>query len=254
MTAGPAAADRLGALAASGWAAQWRADDIDWSVEARPPRWLPARTFVGLVSQILHGEQATIEMCRTLRPVLADEAARACLDVQMVDERRHADAYRRYLDRLGGAGPMDATLAAALEDAGATGLGADAAVVAYHVILESEALDVQRIVMRWVPCPLLSTIAARVARDEARHIAFGRTFLTGRLDRLPRDERIALYRRVKPLWLECTRSTLARLDGLGPFQRGMAGRRLIAERWQRQARTLVAIGLVSEAEMALADR
>ncbi|MGE5145395.1 MAG: ferritin-like domain-containing protein, partial [Candidatus Eiseniibacteriota bacterium] len=201
MTAVRQPRDRLGALAVTGRAAQWRVSDIDWDIEARPPRWLPRATLVGLLSQIYHGERATVRLCRALRPTFADAAARACLDVQIADEARHAAVFGRYLERLGGPTAMDETLAATLDSAARTDAGPEAAVVAYHVVLEGEALDLQRIVRRWVPCPLLTPIVERVVHDEARHIAFGRLFLSDRLGRLGADERSALYREARALWL-----------------------------------------------------
>jgi len=185
----------LAALAARGRRAQWSADrEVDWQLPVRPPRWLTRRAYVSAISQLYHGEVATIRACRRLADEISDPAARDCLEVQIADEMRHAGAYAAYLDRLGGVAPIDPAVADAHGE-GTTWNGAPAAlVVLYHVVLEGEALMLHGDFRRWFRCPLFRDINRRIEVDEARHVAFGRLYLRSRLARMPADQRLDIYR------------------------------------------------------------
>jgi hypothetical protein len=215
--------ERLVRLAANGRAAQWSAEhDIDWHLDVRPPPWLARDDAAVALSQLYHGEVAT---------------ARACLALQMEDETRHASVYRRYLDRLGGVAAIDPVLAAAWRG---SALGT---MVAFHVVVEGEALRIQEGLVRLFRCPLLQQINRRIARDEARHVAFGRLYLGARVAELPSRERREIYRWVKRLWSESATATLRNLQGRGGVARVFLQGWLRCG-WARHARTLAAVGLI----------
>jgi len=117
--------------------------------------------------------------------------------------------------------------------------------VACHLVLESEALAIQENLSNDINCPLLRQINRLAAPDEARHVAFGRFYLAGRVEVLPLDERLALYEWVKATWRNCARATLDGLSGYRILVRGSIERRLAAG-WARQRQGLRDIGLGPE--------
>lgn len=238
----------LAALVVAAKDGQWQAETtIDWDLAVQPPRWLPGRLYASAISQLRFGEIATGRLCQRLVPSLAEGNARALLALQAGDEHRHGEAYERYLARLGEIAPPDPAVAAAFAESLAWNGPPEGLVVAGHVVLEREALGLLRDLGQWCPCPLLRRLNARIARDEARHIAFGEIYLRPRLVALAAEERIAIYRWIKKLWHDCAGATAARYLGT----RGLVRRRL-DERWQQRARILIRLGLVSAAESAAA--
>lgn len=242
------AAAGLAALVVAAAEGQWQAETaIDWDQPVRPPRWLPGRLYAGAISQLRFGEIATGRLCQRLAPRLPDGDARTLLALQAGDEHRHGAAYERYLARLGETTPPDPAVAAVFAESLAWNGPPEGLVIAGHVVLEREALGLLRDLGQWCPCPLLRRLNARIARDEARHIAFGEIYLRPRIAALAAEERIAIYRWVKKLWRDCAGATAARYLGT----RALVRRRL-DERWQQRARVLIRLGLVSAAEAAAA--
>lgn len=248
---------RLRAVAANGADAPWSVEDVvDWQAPLIVPSWLPRRTFVAAVSQLYHGEIATAAACRRLLagPVGADAGARVCLEIQIADETRHARAYRAYLARLGDIAPTGPAVAVFLRDAATAPGDPDlGAILAYHVVLEGEALRIQRGFATWLPCPVFRALNARIARDEARHVGFGRIYLEGRLAALSVEERRALFQWVKALWRACAESVMERFRVPGVMTARIA-RRWLESRWQRQVKDLAALGLIGASEVREASR
>ena len=169
---------RLERLAANARLGQWSIDTaIDWDQTRRIPFWISKAQVRKAVSQLYHGELATSRLCALLLKELDQAPARRCVEMQHRDEERHAEAYRLYLEPIGGVAPMDANLAQALNTALDGPFGTLGAMVAYHVVVEGEVLRIQGMLASLVPCPLLKRINRLVARDEARHVAFGRIYL-----------------------------------------------------------------------------
>lgn len=246
MKADTDAAARMAALVAKGAAGQWRAETaFDWDQPIRLPKLFPRRAYVAAVSQLYHGEVATLEFCSRLIDALPDDVDRRALALQIADERRHAEVYRAYLARLGDMAEMDESMRTAVDAAKAWPGSYHAAVVAFHVVLESEAVRLQEEFGRWFPCPLLRQINGTVARDEARHVAFGKIWLRGELATLAPDQRLEIFRWVERLWHDCAVTTIDRHGLPSALIKGL-GRRWLEERWQRQRRGLVDIGLVAE--------
>jgi len=237
---------RLDHMLAKARAAQWSLEhDIDWSLDAKPTRWLPLTVVIKVVSQVYYGEIATARLCRHLRDEVVNPVARACLALQIVDEDRHAEAYRRYLERLGDVAPIDPVVELALESAANAPGGTIGRMVACHLVLESEALAIQEHLSSNIDCPLLTAINDRVAPDEARHVAFGRTYLAGRVTGLSPDERLAIHDWVEAAWRDCARATLDGLSGTRILVGNSIDRRLAAG-WARQIQGLRDIGLDPE--------
>lgn len=238
----------LSTLLQAGIVGQWQAEvEIDWAQEVRPPAWLPRRLYAGALSQLRFGELGTGSLCRRLAKRLADPQAQALLALQAGDEQRHAAAYERYLFRLGEITPPDPAVASAFAASLAWDGPPEGLVVAGHVVLEREALGLLRDLAEWCPCPLLRQLNARIARDEARHIAFGEIYLRPRIAALGGEERIAIFRWVRALWRDCAGATAGRYLGSSAFLR-----RRLDERWRRRQGALIRLGLVSAAEAAAA--
>lgn len=218
---------------------------IDWSMTVTPPRWLPRRVYVTAISQLYHGELATLAMCRALRDRLEAADEKAALEAQIVDESRHIEIYRRYLDRLGDIAPPEPALEAALNGQYVWRGSALGTIVAVHLLIEGEGLRVQRDYGHWFPCQLLRQAHDSISPDEARHVAFGRRTVAASVVTLPQEERIAIFRWLAGLWRESTATMQADLPG---FIRFSMGRGWIDERWARHERVLIKTGLVSETE------
>jgi hypothetical protein len=232
----------LARLAAAARRAQWRVDgDVDWDRPAAKPRWLPGRAYVRAVSQLYHGELATAEACRRLLAEADDVAARRCLELQIADEGRHAEAYARYLARLGDIAPVDEAVAGALAAFRTWRGPPEGAVVAYHLVLEGEALRVQAEMSRHFPCRLLRDINRRVARDEARHVAFGGIWLGRAAARLSAGARADILRWAEGIWRACAAALLGR-PGLSALVPRRARDDWLNHRWRMRARALARTG------------
>ncbi len=244
------ARERMLRLLANGRADQWSFEtDLDWRLAPRLPWFLPKRAYTTLVSQVFYGERATLLLCDALRPHLSDEPGRALIELQDIDERRHVAAYERYLGRLGDIAPPDEATTATLEGGLAWRDSPLGMMVAFHIVLEGEALTIQQDLSVHSPCPLFAALNARAARDEARHVGFGKLYLRDRLARLPLDERREIYRRVRRLWRDCAQAIRARYTGISARFFALSRGRM-DERWHRHARALVDLGLVDDTDAA----
>jgi len=229
-------------LAAKARAGQWSAaEDIDWRRRPRLPLWITQDQARAAISQLYHGEIATSRMCRALLGGFESGPARRCLEFQIADEARHAEAFKRYLGSLGGVAEMDRNLAWALDAAGKGPAGPLGAMVAFHVVVEGEVLRVQDSLTRPLPCPLLKQINRRVARDEARHVAFGRIYLTEAVVDLSTDARSRLHGWVQDLWRQTTDLALAESVGSGMARRVL--RSWLSGGWRHHEAALRQIGV-----------
>ena len=195
---------------------QWSPiEDIKWDQEPMLPTWISPKLYAAAVSQLYYGEIATIWACQRLLAELTGARVRQFLRAQINDEERHAETYLGYLRKLGDVAPMDESLATALAGT-MTWLGSyHGLIVAFHILLEGEALRLQQDLIKWFPCPLLSQINKKISRDEARHVAFGKILLQNEIMGLDVDERMSIYLWVKSIWGECSRAAIARFAMLG---------------------------------------
>jgi len=224
---------------------------IDWDLPVAPPRWLPARAYRTAISQLYYGEQATIAMCERLTAGIADPAVCRFLATQIADERRHMAYYERHLARFGGVGAIEEGVAMAFEGAHAWPGSHHGAILAFHVVLEGEGLRVQQLYGDWFPCPLFRQVNALIARDEGRHVGFGRHYLRTSLGGVSREERIAIYRWIRNLWFDCAGAIRAEMPR---SVSALVGRAWAEHRWRKQRQTLINIGLMQANEIALFDR
>lgn len=241
---------RLARLAETAAAGQWdAAEAIDWSQKPRVPPWVSREAVRFALSQLYHGEEATARLCAELLDQVPEPEARHCLALQIADERRHAAVYRRYLEGLGGIAPVDAALARSLAAAAGSPGGALGAMAAFHVVVEGENLRLQDRITGFLPCPLLRQINRRIARDEARHLAFGRIYLARRLAGLPEAERRALRSWLQGLWRAAAEATLRNRGRRNPLVRRFL-EAWLARGWTRHEAKLRQLGLTFAPEGA----
>jgi len=224
---------------------------IDWTLSASRPRWMPARAYSTAISQLYYGELATIEICRRLLGAIDDTAARRFIETQIADEQRHVGYYETYLARVGDIGIIEEGVAMAYQGALAWSGSYHGAIVAFHVVLEGEGLRIQRLYGDWFRCPLFQQVNALIARDEGRHVAFGRHFLKESLGALPLDERLAIFRWIRALWFDCAAAIRAEMPRTVSL---LVSREWTENRWRRQRRTLTNIGLIRRDEDHVFDR
>jgi len=216
------------------------------------PRWLP-RSFPALiVSQFYHGEQATLAMCRKLMDGLVNPEERRFIRFQIADEQRHVDVYRTYLADIGNLAPVNPVLEAAYEKALAWNGPPEALVAAFGIILEGEALYALDYLDTWFPCPRFRRINRLIARDEARHVAFGRIYLGYRFAGQSRRQRFEIYCWLKALWTS---------TACGMFEQFKIPNMILHRRcrnwaetgWQDHLKVLIGIGLIGAEEIHLAE-
>ncbi len=243
---------RIVALGRNAAKRQWSlVTDINWRMRVVAPWWLPRKAYVAMVSQLYHAEVVAMRMCRRLQHELPEPEAKRFLETQRIDELRHVEAYRAYLERLGDIAPINEAMATALEGGLAWSGSYHGAVVAFNVVLEGEAVQLQQELGEMFPCPLFRQINARVSLDEARHVAFGKIYLPDKLKALPWDERLAIYRWVKELWHVCADANNGCRIASSAIIR--LGRRRLEERWLNQRQTLIDIGLITRQDAALVE-
>ena len=234
----------LDALIEKGQMAARSAPVIDWDAAVKPPRWLPRRTYVNMVSQLLHGERATTDVLKHLATRLDDPLAKTFIGTQIADEERHQALYTGYLERLGDIAPPDE----AIQQGFAAGLDWNGPwqgiIVACHVILEGEALKLQQDALAAFDCLLLRQVSRQVMQDEARHVAFGKVYVAPAIAALSADERRDIYVWVKRLWREAAQIGWRKQRGIGGLAYGVLKNHYMRKHWATHERSLRAIGLI----------
>ncbi len=213
---------------------------FNWRGPVDPPSWLPRKTYVDMLSQLMHGEDATTRVLRHLQPMVPDASARAFLETQIADEERHQGLYARYLGRLGDIAPADESVQQAFT-AGLDWKGPwQGIVIACHIVLEGEALKLQQDALSAFKCPLLRQVSRRVMLDEARHVAFGKLYAEPMIAQMPADERYDIYVWIKQLWHNASAVGWRRNSAVyGIFKHAY-----MRKHWATHARSLRAIGLI----------
>jgi len=179
---------------------QWNAEtDIDWSIPFPDDEWfLPKENiqllptllkqigaddktclaasrdeFIHLMSQLLHGEQAAMQLCGQLTNACPTMDAKFYAGSQVIDEVRHVEVISKFLQRkLGALHPIDPTLKVLLDKL----LEAPTwkmKTLGMQTLFEGMAVAIFDEVARATSNPLLHDIVRRVQIDEARHAAFG---------------------------------------------------------------------------------
>ncbi len=192
--------EELRALYERGKRGQWNAEeDIDWSQPLPLDDWFLPREnllilptilthmgadeetckraavdeFAYTMSQLLHGEQAALQLCGQLTNVCPTMDAKFYAASQVADEARHVEVIAKLLQRkVGTIYPIGATLKVLLDKL----LEAPTwktKTLGMQTLFEGMAVGIFDMLYKGSKNPLLSDILRRVKQDEARHAAFG---------------------------------------------------------------------------------
>src|SRR5271157_3798476 len=124
------------------------------------------------LSQFLHGEQGALMVCGQLVDAAPDLDAKMCAAVQVMDEARHVEGFRKYITKLDRIYPIDPTLERLLT----TVMEHDRwepKYVGMQVVAEGLAIAAFRFMQRETKDDLLKELLEYIMKDEARHVGFG---------------------------------------------------------------------------------
>ncbi len=192
--------EELRALYERGKKGQWNAEaDIDWSIPFPRDEWfLPKKDlqllptvlamagaddatcraaafdeFAWTFSQLLHGEQAALQLCGQLTNSCPTLDAKFYAASQVIDEARHVEVISKFLQRkIGTIYPIGGTLKVLLDKL----LEAPTwkmKTLGMQCLFEGMAVGIFDMIQKGSTNPLLSDVIRRVKQDEARHAAFG---------------------------------------------------------------------------------
>jgi hypothetical protein len=189
----------LRALYEKGKVNQWNAEhDLDWSMPVSKDDFIvnpetsllaQATKLMGkdeatqkaaafdeinyLLSQLLHGEQAALQLCGQLTNVCDKMDEKWYAASQVIDEARHIEAFAKFMQRkMGTIYPIGGTLKVLLDLL----LEADTAqkkTLGMQTLFEGMAVGIMDMLRTECRNPLLVETLRRVEQDEARHAAFG---------------------------------------------------------------------------------
>jgi len=217
------------------------------------------------LSQILHGEQATLLLCAQLINECPLSEQKLCLSAQAFDEARHCEVFGKLLTRkFDGIRPIGPHLKALFDDLLATPdwrkkcLGA-------QLLIEGIALGTFSQLRSSVSNELIQSILVRVIQDESRHAAFGQITVGSILSTVSEEERADFERfalnvmerlsssevlfemqatlSVSRLSTQHVEVLLSRNNGDSPLRRLLRRRKEI---YRRVVRTLNQFGLITD--------
>ncbi len=189
----------LRALYEKGKQHQWNAaTDLDWETPVSNDDWLmkPEATLLGaacrmvgkdeatqkaavfdevcyVVSQLLHGEQAALQLCGQLTNLCPTTDEKWYASNQVYDEARHNEVFARFLaSKMGTIHPIGPSLKILLDEL--------LSIEGYHMkclgmqtLFEGMAVGIMDFMRANTLNPLFAEILKRVQQDESRHAAFG---------------------------------------------------------------------------------
>jgi hypothetical protein len=129
------------------------------------------------LSQFLHGEQGALLVASQLVSCAPTYEGKLYASSQTFDEARHVEVFARYLtDKVGFMYPVNRHLKALLDKI-LTDPRWDLKFIGMQLIIESLALAAFGVQKAMTSDPLLRELLELVTRDEARHVAFGVTYM-----------------------------------------------------------------------------
>ncbi len=180
--------------------AQWNAEtDIDWSQPFPHDEWFMPKEgalllpsilsamgvdddicrraafdeFTHLISQLLHGEQAALQLCGQLTNACPTMDAKFYAGSQVIDEVRHVEVLSKFLQRkLGTIHPIDPTLKILL-DMLLEAPTWKTKTLGMQTLFEGMAVGIFDTIAKLTTNNLLRDMIRRVQIDESRHAAFG---------------------------------------------------------------------------------
>jgi hypothetical protein len=189
----------LRSLYEKGKQGQWNAEvDLDWSIPVSKDEWVlnPQASMLAqvcalmgkdeatqkaaafdelnyLFSQLLHGEQAALQLCGQLTNVCDKMDEKWYAASQVVDEARHIEALSKFMQRkMGTIYPIGSTLKILLEIL-LEARSAQQKTLGMQTLFEGMAVGIMDMMRRDCRNPLLTEVIHRIEQDESRHAAFG---------------------------------------------------------------------------------
>ena len=179
---------------------QWNAEtDIDWDTPFPRDEWFMPKVgalllpsllsdagvdeatcreaawdeFAHLISQLLHGEQAAMQLCGQLTNACPTMDAKFYAGSQVIDEVRHTEVLAKFLQRkMGTLHPIDPTLKVLLDMLLAAPTW-KMKTLGMQCLFEGMAVGIFDQIAKSTSNPLLRDMIRRVQIDESRHAAFG---------------------------------------------------------------------------------
>ena len=178
---------------------QWNAEtDVDWDVPVSKDEWLvdgqyslmamlckmagldeatqKAAAFdevAYLLSQLLHGEQAALQLCGQLTNVCDKMDQKWYAASQVIDEARHIEVLAKFLERkMGKIYPVSPALKILLDKL-LDAEGMQKKTLGMQTLFEGTAVGIMDDMRKAATNPLLNDMIRRVEQDETRHAAFG---------------------------------------------------------------------------------
>ena len=144
-----------------------------------------------MISQFMQGEQAALICAAKIVQQVPDLDAKFYASTQVMDEARHVEAYKKFLECFDVAYPMTTPLQT-LVDQALRDSRWDMTYLAMQVVIEGLALAAFNNIREIAKNPLAQQVNAFVMEDESRHVSFGRITLRDyypHLTQAERDER-----------------------------------------------------------------
>jgi len=191
--------EELRALYEKGKLGQWNAErDLDWAIPVSKDDWVmkPEASMLAqicklmgkdeatqkaaafdelahLLSQLLHGEQAALQLCGQLTNACTKMDEKWYASSQVADEARHVEALSKFLSRkMGVIFPINPSLKILLDRL----LQADTArkkTLGMQTLFEGMAVGIFDLLRKETLNPLVGEMIHRIQQDESRHAAFG---------------------------------------------------------------------------------
>jgi len=141
-----------------------------------------------MISQFLHGEQGALLVSSQLVSCAPTYEAKLYASSQTFDEARHVEVFGRYLrEKVGITYPVNVHLKSLLDKV-LTDPRWDLKFIGMQLVIESLALAAFHVQRATTADPLLRDIIDYVLRDEARHVAFGVTYMRQHVASLSQEE------------------------------------------------------------------
>ncbi|MFQ5515680.1 MAG: ferritin-like domain-containing protein [Myxococcota bacterium] len=205
----------LRALYEKGKRNQWNATtDLDWDFPVTAADWLmePGASLLAqacallgkdeatqkaalfdevgyVISQLLHGEQAALQLCGQLTNLCPTTDEKWYAANQVADEARHNEVLARFLSsKIGTIHPIGPTLKILL-DTLLSVEGYEMKCLGMQTLFEGMAVGIMDTMLSVTRNPLFADILRRVQQDEARHAAFGVLTMRRCVTRASREQR-----------------------------------------------------------------
>lgn len=125
------------------------------------------------LSQLLHGEQAALQLCGQLTNVCTEIDQKFYAASQVIDEARHVEVLAKFLqEKIGEIHPIGADLKTLL-DILLQAEGMQKKVLGMQTLFEGMAVGIMDTIRKESRNALLGAMIHRVEQDESRHAAFG---------------------------------------------------------------------------------